>query len=99
MRSMNAIIFFIIEISGDCKDMHTVQCTKWAENGKCYHSFVKKHCQKACGLCGDGPKPDCKDKKEKCEEYANAGYCNHSSMKKYCPKSCDLCWTLVVWFG
>ena len=63
----------------------------WAESGKCYHSFVKKHCQKACGLCGDGPKPDCKDKKEKCEEYANAGYCNHSSMKKYCPKSCDLC--------
>ena len=79
--------------------MHTVQCTKWAETGKCYHSFVKKHCQKACGLCGDGPKPDCKDKKEKCEEYANAGYCNHSSMKKNCPKSCDLCWTLVIWIG
>ena len=89
-------MFFIIELSGDCKDMHTVQCTKWAETGKCYHSFVKKHCQKACGLCGDGPKPDCKDKKEKCEEYANAGYCNHSSMKKNCPKSCDLCWTLVI---
>ena len=52
---------------------------------------MKKHCLKACGLCGDGPKPDCKDKKEKCEEYANAGYCNHSSMKKNCPKSCELC--------
>jgi len=89
-----------------CMDKNSY-CPAWAKKNYCrdntFSKYMKKNCQKSCGLCGNfghvvtsAPKPKvvCTDSSAHCQRWKEKGYCfakNVPYMKKNCQLACGFC--------
>ncbi|CAH1798093.1 unnamed protein product [Owenia fusiformis] len=76
-----------------CRDFAGRWCSQNKENNRlnCGVSFIKRRCEKSCGVCEDTGETLCEDQKYYCPMTAFSDMCDDASIQQQCPKSCDIC--------